>query len=221
MPTPPDAAPTPWRPAAELRVTEPAAVDILWYPARRVHLHPFLGRAAGLAEAAALLGLKKPAMSYWIGRLLEAGLIRPWDEVRAGRQRIARYRCIADRLRVSLQDAPLSSYEGVFDDASARWHPVARQSLAKALARQAPLLDLTVHAGTAGGLGSTLRPRGDEPAADDYLYYWGRLWLSAAERDALRAELDALWDRYVALSDASAKPCPTLVHLLHVADSTR
>jgi DNA-binding transcriptional ArsR family regulator len=208
-----------WSPAAELRVTDAAAVAILWHPAQRLHLRPFLGRASALGEAAQLLGLKKPAMSYWVKRLLAAGLIRPSGQARVGRQRVPTYRCVADRLRVSLKDAPLASYESVFEDSSARWQPATLHALARAVARQAPALDLTIYVDGPGGLGTTLLPRAGEVPRDDFVYYWGRLWLTPAERDALRNELDALWDRWSALSNADDKPCATLVHLVHVAES--
>lgn len=215
----PDPNQTPaWTPAGELRAVEPPAVEILWHPARRVHLAPFLGRVASLGEAARQLGIKKPAMSYWLTRLLDAGLVRTWDEARVGRQRVPRYRSVADRFRVRLEDAPLASYEGVFDDVSARWQPVTRQALARAVARQSAMLDLSVYVDGAGGLSTTLLPREGAPPRDDFLYCWGRLWLTPAERDSLRAELDALWDRYAALSDTQHKPCATLVHLVHVAE---
>jgi DNA-binding transcriptional ArsR family regulator len=209
-----------WSPAAELRVTGADAVTILWHPAQRLHLRPFIGRAASLGEASQQLGVKKPAMSYWIGRLLAAGLIRPCGPARVGRQRVPTYRCVADRLRVSLKDAPLTSYESVFEDISARWQPASLQALACAVARQAPLLDLTIYIDGPGGLGTTVLPRSGQAPQDDFVYYWARLWLTPTERDALRAELDALWDRWSALSHADTKPCATLVHLVHVGEAT-
>lgn len=208
-----------WSPAAELHVSDADAVDILWHPARRVHLRPFLGRAAALGEAARQLRIKKPAMSYWVKRLLAVGLIRPCGQARVGRQRVPTYRCIADRLRVSLTDAPLSSYEGVFEDVSVQWQPQLLRALARSVSRQAPSLELTIHAEGPGGLATTLLPAVGETMRDDFLYCWGRLWLAPAERDALRAELDALWERYAAQSDAANKRCPTLVHLVSVPDS--
>lgn len=212
---------TDWTALPELLVSEPAAVEVLWHPAKRVHLKPFLGRSTGLAEAARALGVKKTAMSYWIARLLDVGLIRAAGADPAARRQVPRYRCVADRLRVRLTDAPLSSHEGVFDDVDARWHPQARHALAASLARQAPHLDLVIEASGPAGLSTALQPRGSTPPPDDFIYFWGRLWLSAAERDALRSELDALWDRYAALSDEAAKPHPVLMHLVAVPERSR
>jgi hypothetical protein len=205
----------------EMKVSDPAAVQVLWHPAKRLHLRPFLGRSAGLAEAAQLLGIKKTAMSYWIGRLLGVGLIRLVHVDRSSGHTVARYRCVADRLRVSLADAPLSSHEGVFDDADARWHPLTRHALARSLARQAPHLDLTVEASGPGGMATHLMPRGTGAPPDDYIYYRGRLWLSAAECRQLRQEIDAVWDKYAALTDQATKPHAMLVHLVAVPESPR
>lgn len=217
--TAPDTAP--WTPAADLLVDAPAAVAVLWSPSKRRHLRPFIGQAASLGEAARALGLKKPAMSYWVRRLVAAGLIRPWPAAPHARRGVPRYRCVADRLRVSLRAAPLASYEAVFDDTAERWHPITRHALGRAIARQAPWLELSIEAGRPGGLVTQMVPSGRAAPPDDFLYCWGRLWLDPAEREALRLELDALWERYVALSDAARKSCPTLVHLVHVADATR
>jgi hypothetical protein len=208
-----------WPVLAELKVTEPAAIEVLWHPAKRLHLRPFIGRSAGLAESAAMLGIKKTAMSYWVRRLLEVGLIRLTGIDRSTRHKVPRYRCIADRLRVGLTDAPLASHEALFDDVAAHWHPLTRQALARAAARQAPFLDLLIEASGPGGLSTQVLPRGAGAPPDDFIYCWGRLWLGGAERDALREELDALWNRYAALSDQAAKPHPVLVHLVSVPDT--
>jgi hypothetical protein len=206
---------------AELKVTAPAAVEVLWHPAKRRHLAPFLGQSAGLADAARSLGVKKTAMSYWVRRLLDVGLIRLSDIEQRTRHKVPRYRCIADRLRISLADAPLSSHEAVFDDTDARWHPLARRALARSVARQAPWLDMVVEANGAKGLGVQLLPHGTGAPRDDFLYYWGRLWLTAAECDALRDSLDSLWSQYCALSDKENKPQTMLFHLVAVPDSSR
>ena len=129
-----------WTAQPELTVTDPAAVAVLWHAAKRLHMRPFLGKSAGLAEAAASLGIKKTAMSYWIDRLLDLGLIRLSSVERGPRHKVARYRCVADCFRVRLADVPLSSHEGMFDDVDGRWHAQARQALARSQARQAPHL---------------------------------------------------------------------------------
>jgi transposase-like protein len=205
----------------ELKVTAPAAVEVLWHPAKRRHLAPFLGQSAGLAEAAQALGVKKTAMSYWIRRLLDVGLIRPSGIEQLTRHKVARYRCIADRLRISLADAPLASHEAVFDDTDTRWHPLARRALARSVARQAPWLDMVIEANGTTGLGVQMQPRGPGAPRDDFIYYWGRLWLTAAECDALRSSLDALWSQYGALSDKANKAQTMLMHLVAVPDNSR
>lgn len=221
MTVPDETPPAPWAVAPVCRITEPVAVELLWHPARRIHLRPFLGRACGLSPAAAELGLKKTAMSYWIDRLLEAGLIRPWTPERRGRRALPRYRCIADRLVVSLRDAPAESHEAVFDDVTVRWRQVTRQSLGRSLARQAPWLQLEIDASATGGLRVDLVPSGPGAPPDDYQFYWGRLWLTPQERDAMRQEIDAVWERYAGLSHEGGKPCPMLLHLVSVPDTTR
>jgi len=210
-----------WAPAADLLVTDPAAVEVLWQADKRRHLKPFLGRAADLATAAAELGIAKPAMSYWIGRLLDVGLIRLVGTHKQGRHVRRSYRCVADRLRVALVEAPLSSYEGVFADFSTRWMGQAHDAMSRSLARQASQLELSIADTGAAGLSTTILPRqGCTAPPDDFLYYWARLWLAPEQAQALAREMDALYERYGALSDREAPGAvPTLVHLLHVRET--
>jgi len=212
-----------WTPAADLEITDPAAVEILWHVEKRLNLKPFFGRSADLASAAEQLGVSKTAMSYWIGRLLGVGLIRLVRVEKRGRHRIRHYRCVADRLRVNLNEAPLASYEGVLDDFTQRWHMQARAAMARSLAKQAPDLELCIaNTGAAAGLSTTVLPRPGRPTPpDDFIQYWARLWLTEDETKQLANELNALYDRYAALSDKTSKTVPTLMQLTHVREPQR
>ena len=210
-----------WMAAPEHLVVDPAAIEVLWHPAKRLHLKPFIGKCADLAAAAAELGIRKPAMSYWIDRLLEVGLIRQTHVEKRLRHRVPFYRCVADHLRVGLVDAPLASYDDVFDEFQRRWATHSRQALAEALARQAPHLELHIRPGGAAGLATSILPRPGAVPQDDFIYYWARLWLTADENRQLRDELDALWEKYAALSDESGKPEQVVMHLLQAPESWR
>lgn len=212
-----------WTPAADLEITDPAAVEILWHPEKRVNLKPFVGRSVDLASAAEQLGVSKTAMSYWIGRLVDVGLIRLVRVEKRGRHRIRHYRCVADRLRVNLNEAPLASYEGVLDDFTQRWQAQARAAMARSLAKQAPDLELCIaNTGAAAGLFTTILPKPGRPAPpDDFIQYWARLWLTDDEAHQLASELNALYDRYAALSDKTRKTVPTLMQLTHVREPQR
>jgi DNA-binding MarR family transcriptional regulator len=206
-----------WTPMADWLVTDADAAQILWHPNKRIHLKPFLGRSNDLAGASAELGIKKTAMSYWINRLVDAGLIRVDRTEKRGRHVLTFYRCIADRLRVALKDAPMESYEAVFEDFSTRWKATADQALARSLAQQAANLELCFQPHGNGGPFTTILPReGVEQPPDDFIYYWARLWLTGEEQASLAAELNALYDKYGALSDKTRKTTPALVHLMHV-----
>lgn len=202
----------------ETTIQHPDAVQVLWHPSKRVYLKPFLGRSAGLAQAAKDLGVSKPAMSYWVKRLLALGLIRVRGRERQGRTTVTLYRGVADLLRVRLSDLPISCYEAVFEEVAARWRPAASRALTHSLSRQAPQLDLSVFVSDSAGLGIALLPRGPQTLTDDYLYYWGRLWITPAERTQLHQELDALWDRYAALSDRRHKTQAVLLHVMAVPE---
>ena len=216
-----DAPPADWQAVPDLLVTDAAAIEVLWRPAKRLHLKPFLGKSADLAGAAAELGLHKPAMSYWIARLLEVGLIRRTHVERRLRHTVTFYRCVGDRLRVGLVDAPLESYEAVIDEFQRRWVGFARDALAQALARQAPHLELHLRATGASGLACDVLPRPGAVPHDDFTFYWARLWLTPDENRRLQDELNALWDKYAALSNETGKPEQVLLHLLHAPEGWR
>jgi len=211
--------PTSWQAVEELVVTEPAAIEILWYPKKRIHLTPFLGHSTDLAGATSRLGIKKSAMSYWIDRLLAAGLIRVERVEKRTRHQVPYYRCVADRLRVALVDAPLESYEGVFDEFSQRWQGFAKSALARSLARQSKEVELIIAAGGASGISTTILPRAGAQPRDDFIYYWARLWLSTEEQQSLERDLNALWDKYALLSDKEHKPQTVLIHLIKVPEN--
>lgn len=211
--------PPTWTPAPELTVTDPAAIEILWHANKRIHLKPFLGRSADLAGASQELGIKKTAMSYWIDRLLEAGLIRIERVEKRSRHLLTYYRCVADRLRVGLTAAPLESYEAVFDDFGRRWDGLLKSAMARSLAQQAADLELCFSSqGTAGPF-TTILPRDGRTPADDFIFYYARLWLTEGEKRSLNAELNALYDKYAALSDKVNKPVPALLHLVEVREA--
>ena len=128
---------------------------------------------------------------------------------------------MADCFRVRLADVPLSSHEGMFDDVDGRWHAQARQALARSQARQAPHLDFFVEASGPAGMSTVLKPRGHNAPPDDFIYLWARLWLTAEERDQLRADFDAMCAKYAAISDQALKPHATLLHVVLVPESSR
>jgi DNA-binding MarR family transcriptional regulator len=207
-----------WTPLPEMSVTDPLAADVLWRPAKRMHLRPFLGREAGLSEAAMLLKLKKTTMNYWIDRLLDVGLIRTVRVDRLGRNRVPVYRCVADRLRVSMENAPFESYESVCEEFSAGFRNATQRSLAHAVARQAKYLELVCSQGDANGPLTTLLPREGATVEDDFVYFWGRIWLSAAQQQEFLGELHALWNKYELLSDRRGSNGPALMHLMLVPE---
>lgn len=217
----PNEEPSGWAAMDELRVEQPDAIDVLWYPKKRLYLKPFLGKAIDLAGAARELGIRKNAMSYWIDRLLEVGLIREVHVERRPRHKVRFYRCVADKLRVGLMNAPLASYEDVFENFHSRWKQHALTALAESLERQSSELELCITSSDTSGVFSTIMPKQGSSLRDDFIYYWARLWLTEAERVALQAEMDALYDKYAALSNRNAKREQVLVHLIQVPEGWR
>lgn len=207
-----------WAPVADLLVTEERAAEILWRSDKRVHLKPFLGRESSLAEAAVELSIKKTAMSYWIDRLLEAGLIRRSRILRQGRNRIPYYRCVADQLRVGLEHAPFESLEHVLSEFSLRFRRDSEASLVRALSRQAHALELSFVQPDAAGIRSGVLTKTGVKIKDDFLYNWARLWLSDKHQDELKREMEVLWDKYEALSNQDQHKKTTLMHLMLVPE---
>ena len=219
---PPTASSEPsWNVQPELVVTDPAAIELLWHPDKRIHLKPFLGKPCDLAGAAQELAIKKTAMNYWIDRLLDVGLIRQTHVERRTRHRVPFYRCIADALRVGLAAVPIESIDDLLQDYQKRWRAFGNRALAECLARQAPHLEMRLHRSGSAGVLQTILPRADAQLHDDFILYWSRLWLTREENIQLQAELNAIWDKYAALSNEQTKPEQVLMHLMHAPETWR
>ena len=219
-PPPPGVAPPDWAVLPELRVTDPVACQLLGKAESRRYLLPFLPRSCTVQTVARHLQVKPQAMQYWVGRFVEAGLLRPWGVERRGRHRIQWYRGVALCLRVGLDQLPIEDFEDVLACMSERFERLARTSVAHSVASHARDLALTIrHQGAAGSL-VEVQPWPGRTVHDDFIAYWARLWLRDEDELALRNELDALWERYAARSQGGEGRRPVLLHLTQVRDRT-
>lgn len=219
FPAPPAFDPPPdWAVQDECCVDDPEVAQLLGRADSRRYLLPFMARPCTVQTAARHLQVKAPAMQYWVGRLQAAGLLRLWGVERRGRHRVQWFQAVARRWRVGLHLLPIETHEEVLACVSERFERLARHSVARSISASARDLEMTIaHGGAAGSAVGVQAVPGRE-VVDDYLAYWARLWLSEAEEGALRQELDALWDRYAALSRGGAGRRPVLLNLTQVRD---
>ena len=91
------------------------AAEFFVSPTSSRHLEPFVRGECSLAEAAKALGIGKTRMSYWLGKLLQLGLI---EEVRIedrGRYKVPIYCATADVFTVPLEKIPAESDEQILE----------------------------------------------------------------------------------------------------------
>lgn len=112
----PDAAATdhalgPWRDVTFRTVADPRAARLLADPSWRLWIEPFLGRASGIAEAAARLDRPLDAVRYRVRRMHELGLLEIIGERRRAGRPVRLYRTVADGFVVPFAATPYADVE--------------------------------------------------------------------------------------------------------------
>lgn len=109
--TPAEPAPTEYR---VTRVEDASIARLLLEPKAQRVLQPFMRAERGAGQVAAELGVKINAVSYWIRRLLHAGLLLETRRAPRAGQAIRLYRASADAFFVPFQVMPTESLEAMY-----------------------------------------------------------------------------------------------------------
>jgi transposase len=176
-------------------VRDPRAAALLVDSRRNRFLWPFLGRASGVGDAAAALGVGKSLVSYWVGRLQKVGLLRPVSG--GGRKQL--YRAPADGFVVALQDVPLESVDAILGAQLDPFYARLKRALLRAAHRYAQDWRFSLRR-VPLGVAEELAPREGTLVEAQIVNMRAALHLSAGEAAALRVELRGLIDRYAALT---------------------
>jgi hypothetical protein len=192
---------------------------------RRPKLSPFLAQENTLAGSAAMLKLSKPRMSYWIAQMLEIGLLRLVRVDQQPRYKQPVYRASADSFVVPLHLIPVELEQQLPEAISLPWY---RRFNAALVAKTRPIASgyslryyRTVQGVRCDWLMPPAAQKSTPPMEDLFCDAWGRLFLTNADFKNLRGELDALFERYVALSQPDESQLPVLIHMGAVEDTTR
>lgn len=177
---------------AELAISHPAATKLLVDPKARDFLKPFLGRACGLSEAARQLGVGRSLVSYWVGRLRDAGLMLPLTDP-AGRRL---WRSSADAFVVALRDMPMDSDAAVLANHMDGAYDRMKQALLRVARQEESNWRFRVFKSDQG-LVSEIQPHSGKLADVKLLNNRATVHLSPAQAAALRAELAEVLKRYV------------------------
>jgi hypothetical protein len=176
-------------------VRDPRAAALLVDSRRNRFLWPFLGRACGVGDAAATLGVGKSLVSYWVGRLQKLGLLRPLPG--GGRGRL--YRTPADGFIVALQDVPLESVDAILGAQLDPFYARLKRALLRAARRYAQDWRFRLQR-VPLGVAEELAPREGSLVEAQIVNMRAALHLRADEAAALRLELRTLVERYSALT---------------------
>lgn len=194
----------------EVVITDPQVAEFLTDRARSHHLDPFLARDATVSEAAAELSLSAPRMNYWVGKLVELGLLAQSGTRSQARHRVKVYRSTGDSFVVPFDLLAASDVEVL----EHHFAPVWRRFLTSlARAGRRPDTRWFVRFARVGDQPAFEIAPGNVDLADlRIVNVWAKLSLTPSVTADLRRDLGELVQRYASLQDPAGEP-----HWLHVA----
>jgi hypothetical protein len=168
----------------------------------RRYLGPYLGQASTVTRAAESLAVSVAAMWQQTRSLVDAGLVAEVRlEPRAGRP-IRWYRAVSDEFEIPLREFPQDSLEAFVDQVDRISGLALRDGLVEAFVDSRLPVDRIVWRYRCLESGLTdfspgLRGGGELPTPPGGVWSsWTTLELSADEAARLRAEIEALWQRW-------------------------
>ena len=166
----------------------------------------FLAQERGVSDAAATLGVGKSLVSYWVGRLRSLGLLRETS----GPGRLRRYRAVGDRYEASLADVPMDSVDDILAAHMDPAFATLKQALLRVALRYRHRWCFRMRR-VPQGVYESLEPESGSLAEAGIVNQHGQLHLQPEEAERMRAELQALWDRYAQLSSKGPGRVPWLL----------
>ena len=181
-------------------VSNPSTAQFFADFARIGRLEPFMLRECSLSDAATQLGISKSLMGYWVGIMLERGLIGVVRVEKASRHRVPIYAATADAFRVPMELIPQVSNETWLQHNLTRFEELAQRSLIQVGRKHASRWQLSC----------TMVNRTVEvmvlPTDDGFelepFNRFGQIRLGAAQAAQLYQEMRALYEKY----DGRAQP---------------
>lgn len=171
-----------------------AAVDLLLNVQAARHLAPFMRTEQSLGSAAAELDRPPSSVAYWVGRLVQAGLlIVVREQARAGKA-IPFYRAAADEFQVPFDAMPAGTTEEFLH--GARKMMVSEFATAVERAARHHFKDgITVSGHPQRGMAiNFIEPK--DGATSPVTEWWGNVSLTKAEAKELQDEMEALIRRF-------------------------
>jgi DNA-binding transcriptional ArsR family regulator len=162
---------------------------------------PFLGLECSLAEAARAMGVSKSRMSYWVGRMLELGLIRVVRVEKRSRYNVPIYRSVADVFVFPIDLIPVESDEALLALQFGDFFPRAIRSLAMAGRKNADGWHVRVER-EQGKVWVRILPEAGSLETAKLISEFGRLHLSEAQAAEMRREMRAVLNRFIGLSNS-------------------
>lgn len=191
-------------------IDDPDVAAFLTDRVRSRHLDPFLGREATVADAAAELGLGATRMSYWVGKLLDLGLIAQVGTRSQARHRVRVFRAVADSFVLSLDLLAADDIEVLEQYFAPVWRRFLA-SLAQA-GRWSETGWLVRFARTGDQAGFEIVPGSGDLEDASIFNAWAKLSLTRERATELRRDLRETLERYAELQDPGGEP-----HWLHLA----
>lgn len=185
------------RPPRTLHLESPEAAIFLVELNSVLHLYPFMGGEASMAEAARRVGVSKSRMSYWLRKMLRMGVIEQTRVERRGKHDVPLYRATAETFTVSTDRVPAATDEEILTLNSRTFEAMERRSIVRSSSNNRPGWKLRLSFEERVPRLQMIPPDSSVEEGDVF-NKWGCLALTAQQAAALRAELNELLQRYAA-----------------------
>jgi hypothetical protein len=194
-----------------MKATPTSAAKLLCDHRSRHYLAPFLGRENTLAGAAEMLRVSPQRMSYWIGKLLKAKLLKFVRYDKQSRHQSAVYRSVEDAYTVPLAHLDEDDLQRLLTSTQNLRFKQLQMSMLRNLRRHKSRLQLRLWHDGSGPFETVENPNNPRDcfgiANETY-----PLFLASDEVTQLHHDLRALLTKYYALSDRS-KSDPIVLYI--------
>jgi hypothetical protein len=179
---------------ATLHLTSQEAAMFFVQPRHSCYLLPFMHAEISLSEAAAKCKLSKSHMSYWLNKMLALGIIEHLRTEKRGRHNVPIYRATAQSFTVPMRQVPVSSDEEILTLNSRDFNEIERRSIIRSSSNNEGWNLCFSYNDKFPQL--RMLPANGQLPASKHLNKWGCLALTETQAQNLRAEMQALLDRY-------------------------
>ncbi len=202
---------------SSIAITDPRTAQFFADFARIGRLEPFMLRESSLGEAATELQISKSLMGYWVGIMLERGLIAVVRIEQRGRHRVPIYAATANAFVVPMELIPQVSNETWLQHNLTKFEESAQRSLIQVGRKHTQHWQLSC-AVVGAAVEVMVLPTSDDGFELEPFNRFGQIRLGAAQAAQLNQEMRALYEKYDGRTEPTGEAKPYLIRYLLVEE---